>query len=83
MSFNIRGAGKIIKRNEIRSLVCSYGIDMCCVQETKLEKFDVKLGRSLWGNNDCEWAYRESVGRSVACSRFGILRLSPEQALGT
>ncbi|KAL8547386.1 hypothetical protein ACS0TY_006928 [Phlomoides rotata] len=73
MSFNIRGAGKIIKRNEIRSLVCSYGIDMCCVQETKLEKFDVKLGRSLWGNNDCEWAYREAVGRISSWHINGML----------
>ncbi|KAL8535598.1 hypothetical protein ACS0TY_011287 [Phlomoides rotata] len=60
MIFNIRGLGKRMKRNEIRGLIRSYGIEICCIQETKLEKFDDRLGRNIWEDNDCEWAYRES-----------------------
>ncbi|KAL8507818.1 hypothetical protein ACS0TY_018376 [Phlomoides rotata] len=64
MSFNVRGLGKRIKRNEIRSLIRSNGIEMCCIQETKMEKIDIRLGRELWGDKDCEWVYREAEGRS-------------------
>ncbi|KAL8477025.1 hypothetical protein ACS0TY_029364 [Phlomoides rotata] len=29
-----------------------------------MEKIDDKIERELWGDKDCEWVYREAVGRS-------------------
>ncbi|KAL8502931.1 hypothetical protein ACS0TY_021887 [Phlomoides rotata] len=64
MSFNIRGLGKKIKRKEFKRMIMSNGMDMCCIQETKMVKLDNKLGKELWSDNDFEWAGREVEGRS-------------------
>ncbi|KAL8503591.1 hypothetical protein ACS0TY_022358 [Phlomoides rotata] len=64
MSFNARELGKRIKRNEIRRLSRSNGIEMCCIQETKMEKIEDRIGGEIWGDKDYEWVYRKSEGRS-------------------
>lgn len=35
-----------------------------CIQETKLDRCDSYLCRSLWGGSEVEWLFRESVGNS-------------------
>ncbi|KAL8485021.1 hypothetical protein ACS0TY_027353 [Phlomoides rotata] len=57
MSFNVRGLGKRMKRNEVKRMIRSNGIEMCCIQETKMEKIEDRIGREIWGDKDCEWAY--------------------------
>lgn len=46
-SYNIRGAGSEVKRDEIRSFIYSNKLDVCCVQETKMEVFSEEDGRYI------------------------------------
>ncbi|KAL8457740.1 hypothetical protein ACS0TY_035560 [Phlomoides rotata] len=64
MSFNVRGLGKSMKRKEIKRMINSNGIDMCCIQETKLEKLEKMIWGELWPNLDFDWAWSEFEGRS-------------------
>lgn len=64
LSYNIRGMGKGVKRKEIRELVRRLGVDVCCVQETKMENLEVSICKDAWGDRKLDWACRGSVGRS-------------------
>ncbi|KAL8493332.1 hypothetical protein ACS0TY_024521 [Phlomoides rotata] len=64
MSFNVRGLGKKMKRKEIRRMIHNNGIEMCCIQETKMEKTESWIGRELWGRSNYDWVYRDAEGRS-------------------
>lgn len=56
--------GKNVKRKEIKNLVLKFKVDMCCIQETKLENMETKICRSLWGERKIDWACRDSEERS-------------------
>lgn len=43
LNYNIRGLGKKLKRSEIRNLVRKHNVDICCIQETKMEHMEVKM----------------------------------------
>ncbi|KAL8521151.1 hypothetical protein ACS0TY_011630 [Phlomoides rotata] len=38
LSYNVRGLGKKAKRREVRDIIKKQKIDLCCIQETKLEE---------------------------------------------
>jgi exonuclease III len=63
-TLNIRGLGSRVKRRKVRDLVRLERLDFLALQETKLQVVDDSLPRSLWGNEDCEWAYLPAEGNS-------------------
>ncbi|KAL8463104.1 hypothetical protein ACS0TY_033938 [Phlomoides rotata] len=64
MTFNVRGLGRRMKRQEVRRIIKKNGMDMCCLQETKLEYVDDRIGFEIWPGKEFEWAWREAEGRS-------------------
>ncbi|KAL8549861.1 hypothetical protein ACS0TY_008632 [Phlomoides rotata] len=64
-SYSIRGAGRRKeKRREVRDMVMNLKIEICCLQETKLEAVDRRLCKLIWGNRACDWACFGSEGNS-------------------
>jgi len=63
-TFNIRGLGGAIKRRKIKDLVRNNKVDFLAIQETKKEVISQSLCNSLWGGEDCDWAYLPSEGNS-------------------
>jgi len=53
-----------VKKSKIRDLVRSNNVDFLAVQEPKLEEITPTICYSLWGGEDCDWAYRPSEGNS-------------------
>lgn len=47
-SWNIRGLGGQIKKDEIHSFLTNNKLDFCCVQDTKLVDFYEIDGQRLW-----------------------------------
>ncbi|KAL8530226.1 hypothetical protein ACS0TY_007323 [Phlomoides rotata] len=64
MSFNVRGLGKKMKRSEIRRMLSSNGIELCCLQETKMESMENRMGNELWPNKKFDWVWKEAEGRA-------------------
>lgn len=64
ISFNVRGAGSKVKCKEVREMINLHKADFCCIQESKLEKVDQIISRSLWGSDNFVWAAKASNGRS-------------------
>ncbi|KAL8530707.1 hypothetical protein ACS0TY_007661 [Phlomoides rotata] len=64
MTFNVRGLGKRMKRKEVKSIIKNNDMDLCCIQETKLEKLESRIGYEIWPGNDFDWAWRDAEGRS-------------------
>lgn len=64
LSYNIRGAGRRVKRKEVRDLVRKEGIDFCCIQESKLEIVDERIGRAIWGRRNFELEADPSEGNA-------------------
>ncbi|KAK2423798.1 hypothetical protein QL285_034226 [Trifolium repens] len=54
----------MLKRRKIRELIRLHKIDFLALQETKLEVISESLCFSLWGSQDCDWAYLPTEGRS-------------------
>jgi hypothetical protein len=63
-SFNIRGLGGRVKRNKLKEMVRKEKLDFLALQETKLEIIPDSLCLSIWGDDDCCWAYLPSTGNS-------------------
>jgi hypothetical protein len=63
-TFNIRGLGGLSKRKKVRDLVSHNNVDFLALQETKMETVTNAFCYSLWGNDDCEWAFLPSIGNS-------------------
>lgn len=64
LSFNVRGAGSIVKSKEVSSLIYKLKADICCLQETKIENMSDSLARALWGDGNFGWVVRNYlVGR--------------------
>ncbi|GAU23240.1 hypothetical protein TSUD_172690 [Trifolium subterraneum] len=63
-SFNIRGMGSRVKRRKVRDLVRAEQLDFLALQETKMEMITDSVVHSLWGSNDCGWAFLPAVGNS-------------------
>lgn len=69
-SFNIWGLGSKVKKEEVFSLFTKFELDVCCVQETKLESFSELDGRSLWGSLGLHWCSEGETGRSGGILTF-------------
>jgi hypothetical protein len=63
-SINIRGLGGAVKRKYLKELVRKENIEFLAIQETKLDSITDNLCHSLWGGDDCNWAFLPSVGNS-------------------
>lgn len=64
LSFNIKGVGSRLKRNELQELVRKNKVDVVCLQETKIEDVSEKKCRLIWGSANCGWAAKDSQGRA-------------------
>lgn len=69
-SYNIRGLGSKIKKDEIHSFFINNKLDFCCVQETKIESFSDLVGRSIWKSASVGWYALGSRGRSGGILSF-------------
>ncbi|KAL8557753.1 hypothetical protein ACS0TY_005021 [Phlomoides rotata] len=82
LSYNTRGLGKKAKRKEVRIILQKHSIDLCCLQETKLESISENVCKSIWGHSKFDWAFKASVG-SEACicvvGDFNAIRSSEER----
>jgi hypothetical protein len=63
-SYNVRGLGGQIKRRKIKELIQKYKVEFLAIQETKMETITDNLCYSLWGSQDCDWAFLPSEGNS-------------------
>lgn len=63
-TFNVRGLGGRVKRNKVKELVRLNNIDFLVIQETKMEEVSYSFCKSIWGSDDCEWAFLPSEGNS-------------------
>ncbi|GKV33388.1 hypothetical protein SLEP1_g41905 [Rubroshorea leprosula] len=58
------GLGSALKRKEIGKLVREERPDFLFLQESKLERVDDDLSRTVWNSGDCGWVMKESIGAS-------------------
>jgi hypothetical protein len=63
-TFNIRGLGGRVKKKVLRKLVKEEKVEFLAIQETKLEDVSEALVFSIWGGEDCCWAFYPSIGNS-------------------
>ncbi|KAL8493542.1 hypothetical protein ACS0TY_024657 [Phlomoides rotata] len=56
--------GKRMKRQEVKRIIKENGVDMCCLEETKLEQLEDRFGFDIWSGKDFDWTWREAEGRS-------------------
>ncbi|KAL8497360.1 hypothetical protein ACS0TY_020881 [Phlomoides rotata] len=64
LSYNVRGAGRREKRREVREMIAKLKVDICCLQETKMEEVNMKICKSIWGNSNFDWSWHSAVGNS-------------------
>lgn len=64
LSYNVRGAGRRAKRREFKELVNRLKIDFGCIQESKLDNIERRIGRSLWGGKNFDWAFELAEGNA-------------------
>jgi len=64
VSWNIRGLGGLEKRKEVRSLVKEKRSWIVCLQETKLQRCEVEVCKSMWDDQTVVFSFLPSVGAS-------------------
>ncbi|KAL8488622.1 hypothetical protein ACS0TY_024783 [Phlomoides rotata] len=64
MSYNVRGLGQRMKRMDVKQKIIQNRIEFCCIQESKIEEMEEKIGNDLWYNKEYDWVWREAEGRS-------------------
>ncbi|XP_058767746.1 uncharacterized protein LOC131641470 [Vicia villosa] len=64
MSYNIRGGGFSLKRKRVSYLIHLNKIDVCFIQEIKIECFSDSLAWEFWGRKEVDWTACNSVGAS-------------------
>lgn len=64
LSWNIRELNDPNKHVRIKSLLCSWKVNIVCLQETKLHFIDKCIIHSLWECSFLGWAYLVSMGVS-------------------
>ncbi|XP_058780938.1 uncharacterized protein LOC131655044 [Vicia villosa] len=63
VTFNVRECGNSVKKSLIRQLLHRGKIEMCFIQEPKVEKMNEEIIASIWGPSDLEWSAKGSEGR--------------------
>lgn len=69
-SINTRGLGSTAKRDDLSSFFTNNDLDICCVQETKMESFSDRDGKTIWNTNGVRWAAEGAIGRSGGILTF-------------
>lgn len=64
ISYNIRGGGIPSKQKQISIFLKSSKVDVCFIQETKLQSFSDELDWSFYGGRYVEWMTCNSLGAS-------------------
>lgn len=64
VSYNIKEGGSVIKRKRIGLLNQFRKADVCFLQETKLQNFNEKMEKEMWGDREMEWTHSDSDGAS-------------------
>jgi hypothetical protein len=64
LSYNVRGLGGRVKRRRVKELVRDHKVDFLALKETKMEVVSESFCRSLWGSDQCTWAFFPSEGAS-------------------
>ncbi|XP_026402482.1 uncharacterized protein LOC113298047 [Papaver somniferum] len=64
MSWNIRGLNDDLNVQAVRNAIRKNRVFLCTIQESKMECVSDSIVRSLWGSNNCEYAYLPSIRRS-------------------
>ena len=62
LSWNVRGANNLNKRNVIRNFIRSQRVDLVCLQETKLQNLSSADARSLGVGRLADWRAVEAEG---------------------
>ena len=70
ISINIRGLGGGHKWKYLKEIIAREGVDMICIQETKLRVLQPSSCYNLWADNNIEW-----VNKPATCSYGGILTI--------
>ncbi|KAL8484127.1 hypothetical protein ACS0TY_026721 [Phlomoides rotata] len=60
LSYNMRGLGRKEKIREVRELINKLRIEICCLQETKMEVMNTKVCRSIWGSRPFDWSHQDA-----------------------
>lgn len=63
-TWNVRGLGGKVKKQEVRKLIFTVKPDFLCLQETKSESIDRRMCQRLWGSSEVDWEAKSSIGRS-------------------
>ena len=61
ISWNVRGINNPQKREVVRHLLREWRCDIVCLQETKLACIDLRMVRSLWGNQHVDWVALDAI----------------------
>lgn len=69
-TFNIRGLGSLVKKDEVYSFFTKNDLVVCCIQETKMENFSEREVRRIWKNRGMWWSAEGVVGRSGGVLTF-------------
>ncbi|GKV46945.1 hypothetical protein SLEP1_g53902 [Rubroshorea leprosula] len=66
---SVRGLGGMVKRKEMDRLIRIEKPGFLFLQQTKLEKVDDRLCRSMWNSDGCDWIMKESksASRGLLC----------------
>ncbi|XP_058760862.1 uncharacterized protein LOC131634227 [Vicia villosa] len=63
-SLNIRGGGKLVKRERVGFNIQRGGVDIAFIQETGLRGVQFQTVKELWGEALVEWSHSDAEGAS-------------------
>lgn len=68
--WNCRGINKRLSRNSIKAIRNKTKASMLCIQETKCQDWNLKIGNQIWGNTNHGWVVQKSDGQAggLACA---------------
>lgn len=69
-SFNVRGLGSLVKKEEVYSFYTKNDLNFCCLQEIKMENFSERDGIGIWKSEGLSWGAEGSIGRSGGLLSF-------------
>lgn len=64
VSLNVRRCRNSIKRRRKKPILSNGKVDICFIQETKIQKMGDNLLFRLWGNMDWQWFTVDSISQS-------------------
>lgn len=69
-TFNIRGLGGSVKKDELWSFFTKNELDVCCVHETKVVNFSEREGAGISKTKGIKWCAKGAIGRSGGVLTF-------------